>query len=110
MSYTLHLPLAAGTVKDIEMPTGKTEPKVALPTWVLPIILTLLMAFVAQLGTSVWWASQMATNQQHMLGQMTEMRDEMKAVRAENQKLSIEIAALKAAQRNGIGFRRDRDN
>lgn len=107
MSYAIRLPLAAGTVKDGEM-TAKPEPKVALPTWVLPIILTLLLTIVGNIVTSVWWASQMTVNQQHMIDRVAELRADVQRLSTENQRLREDVAAIKAGQRP-VRSSRDRE-
>jgi len=88
---------------------GKTEPKVQLPVWVLPIILTLMVLVIGNIVNSAQWAAQMTANQSNMISQFAELKDELKQVRQENVRLREEMAGLKAAQREGIGLRRTRE-
>lgn len=79
-----------------EEPNEMAENKLNLPSWVLPVLITILIAFITNLGTSLYWAGQMASNQQHMVEQFSDLKTEVYRLRADNQSLREEVIGLKA--------------
>jgi uncharacterized protein HemX len=78
-----------------------STPRVSLPTYVLPLLVTLLLAFVANLGYSVYWAGQMSSNQQNMSEAIRELKGEVRELREQNQRLR----ETQLSQPNGNGRR-----
>ena len=72
------------------------ENKLSLPSWVLPVMITILIAFITNLGTSLYWAGQMASNQTHMVEQFNDLKTEVYRLRGDNQSLREEVIGLKA--------------
>ena len=72
------------------------ENKLSLPSWVLPVMITILIAFITNLGTSLYWAGQMASNQTHMVEQFNDLKAEVNRLRTDNQSLREEVIGLKA--------------
>jgi len=83
-------------LKD-KMPNS--TPRVSLPTYVLPLLVTLLLAFVANLGYSVYWAGQMSSNQQNMAEAIREMKTEVRELRDQNQRLREQLTVLSSTNR-----------
>lgn len=79
------------------MPSN-TQPRVSLPTYVLPLLVTLLLAFLANLSYSLYWAGQMASNQANMVDTLREVKTEVRELRVDNQRLREQVTALTAAR------------
>lgn len=79
------------------MPSN-TQPRVSLPTYVLPLLVTLLLAFLANLSYSLYWAGQMASNQANMVDTLREVKTEVRELRIDNQRLREQVTALTAAR------------
>lgn len=79
-----------------EEPKEMAENKLSLPSWVLPVMITILIAFITNLGTSLYWAGQMASNQAHMVEQFNDLKTEVYRLRGDNQSLREEVIGLKA--------------
>jgi predicted membrane chloride channel (bestrophin family) len=79
------------------MPSN-TQPRVSLPTYVLPLLVTLLLAFLANLSYSLYWAGQMASNQANLVDTLREVKTEVRELRIDNQRLREQVTALTAAR------------
>jgi hypothetical protein len=75
------------------------ESRVTLPGWVLPMMVTILLAFFGNLGASLYWAGQVASNQAHMVESLVDLKSEVRQLRNENQGLREQLAGLAAAAR-----------
>ncbi len=78
-------------------PRTDTQPRVALPVYVLPLLVTLLLAFLANLSYSLYWAGQIASNQANMVETLRELKTEVRELRTENQQLREQVAGLTAS-------------
>ncbi len=76
-----------------------TQPRVALPVYVLPLLVTLLLAFLANLSYSLYWAGQIASNQANMTETLKELKTEVRELRADNQQLRDQVVELTAGAR-----------
>lgn len=74
-----------------------SQPRVSLPVYVLPLLVTLLIAFLANLSYSLYWAGQMASNQANMAERLNELKTEVRELRVENQRLREQMTTLNAA-------------
>lgn len=70
--------------------------KLTLPSWVMPLMVTIVIAFVGNLGASMYWAGQIATNQANTVEQIKDLKTEVYRLRADNQSLREEVIGLKA--------------
>lgn len=91
--------LARPDVPEQESDTMAEEPKVTLPGWVLPLLVTILLAFIGNLSASLYWAGQVASNQAHMVESLSDLKSEVRQLRNENQGLREQLAGLAAAAR-----------
>lgn len=100
MSYALQLPLAAKAEGFDEMATKQatSRPMVELPPWVLKAAISLAVLLLSNLGISIWWASELTANQQHMLRQLETVESKVVKLTDENIRLREEMAGLKALQ------------
>lgn len=73
------------------------QPRVSLPVWVFPLLLSILIAFLTNLGYSLVWVGQIGSNQSNMVNALNEVKSEVRELRGENQKLREQVAALTAA-------------
>lgn len=97
----LELPLAAGTGKDLDEMAGRqatNKPMVELPPWVLKAAISLSVLLLSNAGLSIWWASELTSNQRHMLDQLKQVEDKIVKLTDENMRLREEMAGLKAIQ------------
>ena len=91
----MQLALEQGAVLSASNTTmPNSQPRVSLPTYVLPLLVTLLLAFLANLSYSLYWAGQMSANQANMVKELGELKLELRENRAENQRLRDQITAL----------------
>jgi predicted membrane chloride channel (bestrophin family) len=77
--------------------TDDQQPRVSLPAYVLPLLVTLLLAFLVNLSYSLYWAGQMASNQANMVDTLRELKVEVRELRGENQRLREQVTALTAS-------------
>lgn len=91
--------LARPDVPEQESDKMAEESKVTLPGWVMPLMVTLLLAFAGNLGASLYWAGQVASNQAHMVESVNELKNEVRSLRTENQALREQLAGLGAGAR-----------
>lgn len=89
-----------------DVPKTESEPmaeesssKVTMPNWMLPLLVTILLAFVGNLGASLYWAGQVASNQIHLVESVNDLKGEVRSLRTENQALREQLAGLAAAAR-----------
>lgn len=73
------------------------QPRVSLPAWVFPLLLSILIVFVTNLGYSLVWAGRMGSDQANLVNALNEVKTEVRELRGENQKLREQVAALTAA-------------
>lgn len=85
------------TLPNSKTTMPNTQPRVSLPTYVLPLLVTLLLAFLANLSYSLYWAGQMASNQANMVDTLREVKTEVRELRVDNQRLREQVTALTAA-------------
>lgn len=74
--------------------------KLTLPSWVMPLMVTIVIAFVGNLGASMYWAGQIATNQANTVEQIKDLKTEVYRLRADNQSLREEVIGLKAMRQS----------
>lgn len=82
-------------------------PRVSLPAYFLPVIVTLLLAFLGNMSFSIYWAGQVAANQAHMVDTLVELKAEVKQLREENQALQRQVVEIGVRERRREQARRD---
>ena len=93
----MQLALESGSVLANPATTmPNSQPRVSLPTYVLPLLVTLLLAFLANLSYSLYWAGQMAANQANMVEKLSELKSEVRELRTENQRLRDQVSSMAA--------------
>lgn len=101
MNYALQLPLAAEKAEGFdEMATRQatSRPMVELPPWVLKAAVSLAVLLLSNLGISIWWASELTANQQHMLRQLETVESKVARLTDENARLREEVVRLQTLQ------------
>lgn len=71
--------------------------KVELPSWVFPMLVTLLIAFLGNLGASAYWAGQLAADQRNTANELRELKSEVKQLQGINTELREKVAGVTAA-------------
>lgn len=103
----MQLALEAGSAlgadsKTTAMPSrSDNQPRVSLPAWVFPLLLSILIVFVTNLGYSLIWVGQMGSNQNHLVEALKEVKQEVQQLRSENQQLRDQVISLAASQSAG---------
>lgn len=83
--------------KEKDVPTASS--KVTVPSWLVTVIVTGALAFLANFGTSVYWAGQMAAKQEAAEQRQIKMQADIERLTVANQDLRERLAAIAAAQR-----------
>lgn len=100
----MQLALEAGSAlgadsKTTAMPSrSDNQPRVILPAWVLPLLVTLLLAFLTNLSYSFYWAGQMASKQEAAEQRQIKMQADIERLTLVNQDLRERLAAIAARQ------------
>lgn len=83
------------------------QPRVMLPVWVLPLLVTLLLAFLTNLSYSFYWAGQMASKQEAAEQRQIKMQADIERLTITNQDLRERLAAIAAQQTRARSRERD---
>lgn len=87
-----------GLAQPVEQEAMAEETRVSLPGWLLPMMVTLVLAFVGNLGYSMYWAGQVTSNQVHLAESLGELKTEVRQLRADNQALREQLAGVTATR------------
>ncbi len=76
-----------------------TNSKVSVPSWVVTILVTTLLVFLANFGASFYWAGQMVARQELAERQLSEMKQQLQRLNDLNQEMRERLAAMTISQR-----------